>query len=163
MTYPLKYEIAPVTTKEALRWVAETHRHLPKLQGGLFAVSVEWAKFRVGVAVVGNPPRVWQGTGRVVISRCAAIEGLPTVVDSKGVEHASPACTMLYRRCVDAARALGYREIWTYTLEHESGQTLRAAGFKFMGLSRDSSEWAVSREGRTPIETGPKKRWMRRL
>lgn len=26
----------------------------------------------VGVAIAGNPPRVWQGKGRIVISRVAA-------------------------------------------------------------------------------------------
>lgn len=157
------YRIAPVTVKDARAWIAETHRHLPKLQGALFAVAVEWAGFRVGVATVGHPARVWQGTGRVVVSRCAVLDNLPGVVGRDGTEHASPACTMLYRRCVEAARALGYREIWTYTLDHESGQTLRAAGFEFKGLSRDSSEWEITRPGRTPVETGPKKRWARAL
>ncbi len=159
----MNYAIAPVTGKEAIRWVAEVHRHLPKLQGALAAVSVEWAGFRVGVATLGNPARVWQGTGRVVITRCAVVEGLPGVVGRDGREHASPACTMLYGRACRIAAALGYREIWSYTLEHEDGQSLRAAGFEFMGLSADSSEWAPSRPGRTPVETGPKKRWRRML
>lgn len=158
-----EYRIAPITGKQALRWIEETHRHLPKLQGALFAVSVEWYGARCGVATVGNPPRVWQGTGRAVISRVAALPDLPTIRDRHGKEHAAPVCTMLYRACAAACRALGYREVWSYTLKDEDGRSLRAAGFEFMGWSADSSEWAVSRPGRNPIETGPKGRWRRVL
>lgn len=157
------YQIAPITGREALRWIADNHRHLPKLQGALFAVSVEWLGIRVGVATVGNPARVWQGTGRVVVSRCAVVPDLPKVVDSMGREHAAPVCSMLYGRCAEAAAALGYAEIWTYTLGHETGSSLRAAGFRRMGDSPASGTWAASRPGRQPMETGVKGRWMRKL
>jgi hypothetical protein len=157
------YKIAPITGRQALVWVEQNHRHLPKLQGALFAVSVEWFGMRVGVATVGNPPRKWQGKGKAVISRCAVMPDLPSVTGRDGREHAAPACTMLYRSCADACRSLGYSEVWTYTLQHEDGRSLKAAGFKFMGWSADSSNWRVSRAGRTPVETGPKGRWMRTL
>lgn len=157
------YQIAPITGKEAVRWVAETHRHLPKIQGALFAVSVEWHGLRVGVATVGNPARVWQGTGRVVVTRCAVLPDLEKVTDKRGKEHAPPVCTMLYSRCAEAARALGYREIWSYTLGEEDGRSLRAAGFEYRGESPASENWEPSRPGRRPVETGPKGRWMRAL
>lgn len=66
--------IAPITGRAALAWIAETHRHLPKLQGALFAVAVRQGRELVGAGTVGNPPRVWQGTGRMVISRVAVLE-----------------------------------------------------------------------------------------
>lgn len=158
-----EYQIAPITGRQALAWIKETHRHLPDLQGALWAISVEWMGIRVGVATVGNPPMKWQGTGRAVISRCAVLPGLASVIDSKGVEHASPACTMLYGRCSEIARLMGFREIWTYSLEAEEGRSIKAAGFEFMGFSPDSSGWKSSRPGRRQNERGPKGRWRRLL
>lgn len=110
----------------------------------------------VGVGMAGNPARVWQGTGRVVISRVAVLEGLDTVGD-----HAAPACSMIYGALCRAARALGYRETWTYTLPEESGASLRAAGFRDMGLTR-AEEWdRPSRSRAAAVRPEAKRRWMR--
>ena len=158
-----EYHFAPITGRQAIAWVNETHRHLPKLQGALFAVSVEWLGVRVGVATVGNPPRKWQGTGRVIISRCAALPDLAPVIDRRGKEHSAPVCSMLYGRCAEIARLMSYKEIWTYSLSEEDGRSIKAAGFEFMGWSPDSSNWAVSRTGRQQAERGRKGRWRRLL
>lgn len=152
------YNIRPVTVKAAQQWVKAHHRHLPNIQGGLFAASVYLGDVMVGVAVAGNPARVWQGTGRIAISRCATLPDLP---GHDG--HAAPACTMLYGALCRAAKALGYGEAWTYSLEHEDGRSIKAAGFQYQGLSPSSETWKVSRNGRLPVETGRKGRWMRRL
>ena len=63
--------IIPITVKGAKKLVAEWHRHLPDLQGALFAAALEHDGAVVGVACAGNPARVWQGTRRLVISRVA--------------------------------------------------------------------------------------------
>src|SRR5258708_19837002 len=99
----MSYAIAPCTIKAALKKVEEWHRHLPDLQGGLFAAQVILNGECVGVGVFGNPSRVWQNTGRGVISRCAAKEDLP---DVRG--HSPPASTMLYRALFPTAKALAY-------------------------------------------------------
>jgi hypothetical protein len=152
------YTIAPCSVKAALKKVSEWHRHLPELQGGLFAAKVLHEGQWVGVGVFGNPSRAWQDTGRGVIARCAAQEKLPPVGD-----HAAPACTMLYGALCRAAKALGYREAWTYTLPHEPGTSLRAAGFVEMGLT-DGGEWdRPSRSRKAAKFSEPKKRWLRRL
>src|ERR1035437_1309431 len=94
--------LAPCTVKAAIRHVGELHRHLPALHGGLFAVQVlDETDQCLGVGVCGNPSRVWQNTGRVVITRCA----------TAGAENA---CSMVYGALCRAAKALGYREAWTY-------------------------------------------------
>lgn len=152
------YSLAPVTVKAAQAWVQQHHRHLPKVQGGLFAASVCLDGEMVGVAIAGNPARVWQGTGRIAITRCAVLPELP----GHG-EHAAPACTMLYGALCRAAKALGYREAWTYSLGDEDGRSIKAAGFIFQGFSPASATWKVSRPGRAPVETGRKGRWMRHL
>jgi hypothetical protein len=107
-------QLQPITVKAARAWVKATHRHLPDLQGGLFAVAIHDLAGLCGVAVAGNPSRTWQGTGRIVISR----------VSTDGAENG---CSMLYGALCRAAKALGYIEAWTYTLPHEPGTSLRAA------------------------------------
>lgn len=142
--------LQPITVKAAAKWVRETHRHLPNVQGGLFAVAIAADNELRGVAIAGNPPRVWQGTGRVVISR----------VSTDGAQNG---CSMLYGAICRAAKALGYREAWTYTLPEEPGTSLRAAGFIDMGLT-DGGEWSRPSRARSPTARPDKKRrWMRPL
>lgn len=141
----------PCTVTRAKRWVKETHRHLPELQGALFATSVIDSTGALhGVCVATNPPRVWQGTGRVVIGR-------------NSTDGASNACSMLYGAICRAAKALGYIEAWTYTLPDEPGTSLRAAGFEDMGLT-DGGEWdRPSRRRAKAKHPEQKRRWRRRL
>lgn len=143
--------IAPCTVKAATKKVREWHRHLPDIQGGLFAAQcVDGDGNCVGVAIAGNPSRVWQGQAKLVIQRVA----------TQGYENA---CSALYGALCRAAKALGYREVWTYTLPHEPGTSLRAAGFEDMGLT-DGGEWSRPSRARKPaIRPEPKRRWLRRL
>lgn len=167
---PERMKLAPITVKAALKQVRAWHRHLPELQGGLFAVQLvapdsvfDGTLHCVGVGVAGNPSQVWQGTGRIVISRCAITEGLPKVIDSSGVEHAAPGCTLVYNALARAAQALGYREVWTYTLPDEDGRSVKAAGFTDMGLT-DGGEWSrPSRQRSAAVCSQPKRRWLRPL
>jgi hypothetical protein len=155
--------IAPCTVKAARRLVYEWHRHLPELQGGLFAARILSAGQCVGVAVAGNPCRVWQDTGRIFISRVATIDGLPCVTDSQGEYHAYPGCTKLYAALCRASRALGYREAWTYTLPGETGRSLKAAGFVDMGLTDGGEYDRPSRARKAAKHPEPKRRCLRLL
>lgn len=147
----MKLDIVPCTVKAARAKVREWHRHLPDLTGGLFAAQcVDAAGVCVGVAVAGNPSRAWQGTARLVISRCA----------TSGCENA---CSALYGALCRAAKALGYREVWTYTLPEEPGTSLRAAGFIDMGVTA-GGEWNRRSRARKPAKRNePKRRWLRHL
>lgn len=143
--------LAPCTVKTAKRLVRLWHRHLPDIQGGLFAVAcVDDGGELVGVGVAGNPSRVWQDQAKLVISRVATI----------GYENA---CFMIYGALCRAAKALGYREVWTYTLPDEPGTSLRAAGFVDMGLT-DGGDWSRPSRHREPAKhPEPKRRWLRKL
>lgn len=143
--------LAPITVKAATKRVREWHRHLPELQGGLFAVQlVDGGGACIGVGIVGNPPRVWQGQGRCVIARVA----------TPGAENA---CSMIYGALARAAKALGYSEAWTYTLPEEPGTSLRAAGFVDMGLTA-GGEWSRPSRVRAPAKRPEqKRRWVRAL
>jgi len=140
--------LSAITVSEAKKWIGRWHRHLPKIQGGLYAVGVSDAEL-VGVALAANPPRVWQGTGRVVIARCAVREGTPN------------ACSKLYAHLARASFHLGYTEVWTYTLPEEPGTSLVAAGFHQIGWTK-GGEWdcdARPREAQPRPES--KRRWVR--
>jgi hypothetical protein len=154
---PYRYRLHPITVREALRFVEHEHRHLPELQGALFAAGVKLAGDLVGVATAGHPARVWMGMGRIVISRCAVKPDLPGV----GV-HAAPVCTKLYNALCRAAEALGWSEAWTYTLPGEDGRSVKAAGFTSMGWTRSES-WDRQERPRQPVNTAAKGRWARGL
>lgn len=156
------YSLVPITVREALRFCERNHRHLPYLQGGLFAAGVKRGGQFVGVAMAGHPARVWMGAGRIVISRCAAIPGLPGIIDSVGEDHAAPVCTMLYAALCRASKALGWSEAWSYTLPGEDGRSLRAAGFEFMGWTR-AETWDREDRPRDTVNTDSKGRWARGL
>jgi hypothetical protein len=149
--------IVPITGKAALRFIAEHHRHLKKLQGALFAVAVERNGEIVAVGTAGNPARVWQGTGRIVVSRVAALPG-------ESVEgHACSYCGRIYGALSRAARELGYSEAWTYTLPDEEGSSLVGAGFWHMGYT-DGGEWSrESRQRQLAICADQKGRWVKPL
>lgn len=142
--------IVPMTVKAAREYVKTWHRHLPAVHGGLFAAGVDVDGKLEGVAIAGNPPRVWQGTGRIVISRVATTE-------------IKNACSMLYGALCRASKALGYTEAWTYTLQEEPGTSLLAAGFEDMGMT-GGGEWSrPSRARGAAVRPEPKRRWRRML
>lgn len=146
-------KIVPCTVREARRVVAQLHRHLPDIQGGLFAAKLctNDGSSLIGVAVAGNPARMWQGTARLVISRVAVAVGNPN------------ACSQLYGALCRAAQALGYEEVWTYTLPEEPGISCRAAGFRDMGMSEGGEHDRPSRRRAPARRADPKRRWMRSL
>lgn len=142
--------VEPITVKAAQKFCAEHHRHLPKVQGGLFAAAVVADGKVCGVAIAGHPARVWMGTGRLAILRVA----------TDGTRNA---CSMLYSALCAAGKALGYREAWTYTLPDEPGTSLRAAGFEFQGVTAGEEHDRPSRRRAPAVRPEPKKRWRRVL
>ena len=153
----MSLSVVPCTVREAKRRVKQWHRKLEDIQGGLFAAGVEDDGELCGVAVAGNPARVWQIEAKLVISRVAVEEQ----EDGKGVRNG---CSRLYAALSRAAEALGYREVWTYTLPSEPGSSLRGTGFECMGLSdTNANHGRVGRPRKTAKLQGPKLRWRRVL
>jgi hypothetical protein len=147
----MKLDIAPCTVKAARKMVKLWHRHLEDVQGGLFAAQCVTPEGKsVGVAIAGNPARVWQGQAKLVISRVA----------TTGYDNA---CSALYGALCRAAKALGYKEVWTYTLPHEPGTSLRAAGFIDMGMTSGGEHDRPSRRRKPAKHPEPKRRWLRKL
>lgn len=142
----------PMTLREAGEFVANFHRHNKRPQGGLFAVGVSDGEQLVGVAIVGRPVarKLDDGLTAEVI-RCCVADGSP-----KGT------CSFLYARCWQAARAIGWQKLITYTLQSESGASLRGAGWKVVAelKATDPKLWQ-SRPGREwqPVVGQAKFRW----
>lgn len=147
-------QLVPCTIGKAQYVVRQVHRHLPRVQGGLFAVGVMATPpgELVGVAIVGRPSARFADNGATAeVVRVAVKEGFPN------------ACSMLYGAARRAAKALGYSRIVTYTLGHESGTSLRAAGWFMAGRTRGG---AWSRDGRPRMDLGDlkaKQRWEAQL
>lgn len=131
----------PLDLTEARAFVASHHRHNGAPAGGKFAVGCSDGARLVGVAIVSRPVgrHLDDGATAEVVRVC-------TLADApKG------ACSFLYARCWQAARAMGYGRLVTYTLQSESGASLRGAGWRVvaelaanrpgMWQSRPGREW----------------------
>lgn len=132
----------------ARKFCLAVHRKRPKIQGGMWAVVVERNGKIVGVAIVARPAVDLDDGYTLNVARVACVEGDASESGNKG------ACTMLYGRCARVAKALGAR-LYTYTEAHESGASLRAAGWIDEGVRRPSID---TRPGRQ-IDLIPKRRW----
>jgi hypothetical protein len=117
-------ELMPITLREARAYVAENHRHHRAPQGGIFAVAVCVGEEIRGVAIVGRP-----------VARRAS-DGWTAEVTRVATDGSRNACSMLYRACWRAVRAMGYRRLVTYTLPSEGGASLRGAGFTVVGTTK---------------------------
>ena len=159
----MKLELVPVTQAEAFAIVAKIHRHLDPPRGWVCGVglAVGGSRRLVGAGILCRPvsPKTAKDKGVAEISRTAVPAGLRNG-NSK-----------IYGALRDAARALGYWKVQTFTLASESGASLRAVGFKLErpaaeDRSRQPGAWGLSRPGRTPslfgepeIQVEPKNRW----
>ena len=110
--------IRPTTISAAREFVGLHHRHSGPPTGGLFAAALETDDQLVGVVIVGRP-----------IAR-ALNDGWTAEIVRLCVIEQPNGCSMLYGAAARAAKALGYRRLITYTLDTESGISLRAAGWE---------------------------------
>ena len=145
----MSLRVAPWTIKQAKAWVAKVHRHLKRVQGGLWAVALLRGHDVLGCAIVGNPARVWTGAPEHVLAvlRVAVVEGVPN------------GCSKLYGACSRASRAMGASDLVTYTLPDEPGTSLRAAGWVDAGLTAGGEHSRLSRPRRPAVDARPKRRW----
>lgn len=131
----------PCTLREAAEFVSNFHRHNKAPQGGLFAVGASDGDRLIGVAIVGRPvARALDDGASAEVTRCCVHDDAP-----------KNACSFLYARCWQAAKAIGYRRLITYTLQAESGASLRGAGWRIVAeleanrpgqwQSRPGREW----------------------
>lgn len=147
----MRLHLRPWTVKrsDALAFVRETHRRLPKVQGAMWCISARDDKEIIGVVLVGWPSRMQttREMDHLRVLRLAVKEGYPN------------ACSMLYAAAWRAARAMGATSMDTFTHADESGVSLRAAGWIDGGMTEGGSYDRPSRARNAPVDCRPKRRW----
>jgi hypothetical protein len=139
--------ITPITIREANQYVRTYHRHHGPVTGAKFALAVSDESGVRGVALVGRPvARHYDDNWTLEVNRCC----------TDGVTNG---CSMLYAAAWRAARAMGYRRLITYTLQSESGASLRGAGWKIIGERMQRSWDMPSRPRVESPNTGQKYLW----
>lgn len=132
--------LSPLTLREAAAFVQQHHRHSQAPQGGLFAIGAASAGEVVGVVIVGRPVA------------CHMSDGWTAEVTRLCTDGSRNACSLLYAAAWRAARAMGYRQLITYTLASEPGTSLRAAGWRVVAQVERRS-W--DRPGRPRVDLHP--------
>tara|TARA_R100000455_G_C6153525_1_gene41717 strand:- start:20 stop:484 length:465 start_codon:yes stop_codon:yes gene_type:complete len=110
----------PLTLKKANDFVTEHHRHSKRCRGHKFSIGANYEGDMIGVAMCGRP-----------LSRRLdeqfTLEVLRVCIKEPIIKNA---CSFLYGRCARIWREMGGKKILTYTLEHESGSSMKAVGWK---------------------------------
>jgi hypothetical protein len=149
----MKMTVVPMTLREANDFVEQFHRHHgpTPARGGRFAIGASDGENLLGVAIVGRPvARLLNDSFTAEVTRCCVHPKAPKNVGS-----------FLYGRAWRAWQALGGRRLVTYTLKHESGASLRGAGWRLIGEAKARSQGWDNRPGRTwnPVYGQQKLRW----
>jgi hypothetical protein len=141
-----------MSLREANDFVESFHRHNGRTSrdGGKFAIGADCDNELVGVAIVGRPiARLLNDDFTAEVLRVCTMETAPKGTNS-----------FLYAACWRVWRAMGGRALITYTLQRESGASLRGAGWKIVG---EVPQQTWDRDGRErrwqPIYGQQKFRW----
>lgn len=147
-----RLEARPLTLAQANALVSQLHRHHKPTRGHRFSIGAYAGDAAVGAVIVGRP------VARMV-DQYAVCEVTRLVTD--GTRNA---CSFLYARAAQAAQAMGFARIQTYTLPEEGGVSLRASGWECEGTTSHHAVGWQSREGRRDDQpTCVKVRWSKRL
>lgn len=118
----MKYELQPLSLKEAQDFVNRYHRHNVAPHRDKFRIGLNNGEKVIGVCMVGRPIARHNDDGWTLeVLRTCVLDGY------------KDACSKLYATAWRAARAMGYRRLITYTLISEPGTSLKAAGYKVIG------------------------------
>ena len=129
----MKLKVIPITLREANDFVENFHRHNTRTQrdGGRFAIGATTGESMVGIAIVGRPiARLLDDGYTSEVTRCCVLDDAP-----------KNSCSFLYGRCWRIWQQMGGKRMITYTLQSESGSSLRGAGWKIIGETDGSGSW----------------------
>ena len=144
-------EIRPCDFKTAQNFVRENHRHNKPPPGHKFSIACYDGDRLVGVCMVGRLVGRYLDDGMTLeVNRCC----------TDGTRNA---CTMLYGAATRAAKALGYKRIFTYTRQTEPGTSLKASNWICDGEA-GGTHWTGVRYEQTELQIGEMKvRWHKEL
>lgn len=146
----------PLSMREANAFVANHHRHSKPVKNGYkFAMAARDGLKLVGVVIVGRPVARALDDGRTAeMLRICVLPDAP-----KGT------CAFLLQVARRAWQAMGGTRCITYTLDSESGASMRGAGWNPQKVQASGKRWVARglREGRPRAEQAiydsPKIRW----
>lgn len=141
-------DIRPITFRQASDYINQHHRHHRATVGCKFCIGLYEGEKLIGCAVCGRP-----------VSRYLD-DGLTCEINRVCTDGTRNACSMLYGACCRAAKAMGYRQIITYTLESESGTSLKASNFLDDGIA-GGEIWTGNRKRNNGVPQEKKRRWRR--
>jgi hypothetical protein len=142
-----KLYAVPIELKKANQFVALHHRHNNPVPLHRFSIgAVDETGLLRGVAIVNNPivPQLMDGFTLEVLR--VATDGCPN------------ACSFLYGAARSATFALGYRKLISYTLQTESGASMRGAGWQKVA-EVSSHKGRTHRPGRKQLEVYGQSKW----
>ncbi len=134
-------KVVPLTVTRANEVVGEWHRHNKPTQGGRFAIGAELDGKLVAVAIVGRPiARMVDATVTAEVTRLCVTPDAP-----------KNACSFLYGAARRVWHTMGGKNLITYTLQSESGASLRAAGWQKVGEVK-GAQWGRKSRARADQE-----------
>lgn len=124
----------PITIKAANEFIKTFHRHhRPTIRNsGRWALAaLNLNEEIVGVVIAGNPvsPNYMDGY-TIELTRLCVKGGAP-----KGT------CSFLLGKCCNIWRTMGGKKLLTYTLDSESGASLKGAGWSLVGVVKPHNRW----------------------
>jgi hypothetical protein len=136
-----RMQVIPFTLERANEVVARLHRHHKPVVGHRFSIGAwDYGKCMiVGAAIVGRPiARKVDQYFQCEVTRLVT-DGTPN------------ACSFLYGACARIAREMGFEKIHTKILESEPGTSLKASGWKLVGIS-EGGDWNRPSRGNRRVD-----------
>lgn len=148
----MKFRCVPLNLSQANQIVDLWHRHHRPCVGHRFSIGAVVNTGRIcGVLIAGRPvSRMVDQTMILEVSRVAT-------------DGTSNACSFLLGAAARIGKNMGFAKIQTFTLETESGSSLKAAGWEFHGKTNGG---AWSRKKRKRVDDQPicrKNKWIKDL
>lgn len=142
--------IVPISLKQANEFVERHHRHNKRVLTHKISIGLEKDGELIGVGIAGIPIARKLDNGRTLeLRRICVKEGYPN------------ACSKIMARLKQIGQLMGYEKIITYTLQKESGASLRAVNGRIVHASNRPGEWR--RKGKPyrhqAVYDEPKYRW----
>ena len=148
-----KLNAIPISLKDSNQYIENFHRHNKPVQGSKFSIGCIYQDKLVGVCIVGRPISRFKDDGVTAeVTRTCVFDDAPKGVNS-----------FLYARAWRAWKAMGGKRIITYTLQSESGASLRGAGWKVLHeVEINNNQGWLSRDNRKlqDVSKQPKFCWM---
>jgi|TARA_R100000455_G_C6258088_1_gene113701 hypothetical protein len=154
--------VIPTTIREANEFIRNHHRHhrpTARNSGKWALAALDVDDHVVGVLIAASPVSAAYMDGLTLeVSRLCVVANAP-----KGT------CSYLLSKCCAVWRLMGGRKVLTYTLQSETGASLRGAGWVLAGSVKPHKRWegksrcdGIQREP-LAIYQVPKYRWEKNL